>query len=504
MLARVIRSQPIFIVLMGLCACAMYAPVFVAATLENWKVARTFFYSGSFCLMLTIMIGIPFLGRDRRRNAVSHLRGVFFAFLILPAMMALPLFVLVDHLSFFHAYFEMLSSFTTTGASLLDEPTTLPIEIHLWRGGVAWLGGLLMLVVAMAIFAPLNIGGFEVYSTDVSTDKGLEFFIRTDTETRLWRYTRVITPIYVLLTAVLSVALILAGEGSSTAVIHAMSVLSTSGISPVGGLENAGDGYVGEALIFLFLFTAVSRFTFLQDKEGRGWANFKRGKEINIALTCLIVIPFLLFIRHWTAAFEVSAEQDSVAAFTSLWGGMFTVLSFLTTTGFESRAWDASQFWSGLNTPGLIFMALAIMGGGVATTAGGVKLLRVYALFQHGTRELERLRFPNSVGGSGKKARSMRRDGAYISWIFLMLFVLILAVIMLALSATGLGFIDGLIISVAGLSTTGPLLNIATESGLTYSDISDPAKGVMCAAMILGRLESLAVIALINANFWRN
>jgi trk system potassium uptake protein TrkH len=182
---------------------------------------------------------------------------------------------------------------------------------------------------------------------------------------------------------------------------------------------------------------------------------------------------------------------------------MFTVLSFLTTTGFESQSGAASQSWSGLNTPGLIFIGLASLGGGVATTAGGIKLLRIYALYKHGLREMERLSFPHSVGGAGQRGRSIRREGAFVAWIFLMVFVMTLGVIMLTLALTGLGFIDALAFSVAGLSTTGPLVYIAIEGGASYTQISDTAKGILCIAMILGRLETVAVIALLNPNYWR-
>ncbi len=504
MLASFLRSQPLIIILMGFSAVAMYGPMIVAASQENWLDARTFFYHGTFFLILTGLLGIPFLGRAKRRSAIEHLAAIFFAFLALPAIMAVPVHTLVGQLSYLHSYFEMLSSFTTTGASLIDVPGSVSDSIHFWRGLVGWMGGLMILVVALAIFAPLNIGGFEVYSVSHGTAVGGEFIIKADIETRIAKFTRQILPVYVFLTAILGVALVVAGERPLVGAMHAMAVLSTSGISPVGGIQGAQGGLVIEFLMFLFMFFAVSRFTFLQDRDGRGWKNFKSDKEINIALVCVVAIPLLLFLRHWTGAFVVDAERDSVAAFASLWGGVFTVLSFLTTTGFESLSWNSSRYWSGLETPGLIFIALAVMGGGVATTAGGVKLLRIYALFKHGSREMQKLRYPNSVGGSGKKARSLRREGAYIAWIFLMLFTLILAIVMLALSATGLAFENSLTLAVAGLSTTGPLLHIANDAGLNYSDISDPAKVILCAAMILGRMEALAVIALLNANYWRD
>jgi trk system potassium uptake protein TrkH len=144
------------------------------------------------------------------------------------------------------------------------------------------------------------------------------------------------------------------------------------------------------------------------------------------------------------------------------------------------------------------------MGGGVATTAGGLKLLRVYALYKHGVREMGKLIHPNSVGGAGRLGRRIRREGAYIAWIFFMLFILSLAAVMLALSATGLGFEQALILAIAALSTTGPLAAVAGEAPIAYITLSDPAKLILAAAMIVGRIETLVLIALLNPAFWRS
>jgi trk system potassium uptake protein TrkH len=160
--------------------------------------------------------------------------------------------------------------------------------------------------------------------------------------------------------------------------------------------------------------------------------------------------------------------------------------------------------WSGLQTPGVLLMGLAVIGGGVATTAGGVKLLRVWALYLHSRRELERLVHPSSIGGAGQAARRLRRHGADIAWIFFMLFALSLALISAALSLTGLGFENAMVLSVASLSTTGPVAQVGAESPILLSALGTAAKSILMAAMVLGRLETLAIIALLNPEFWRS
>ncbi len=225
--------------------------------------------------------------------------------------------------------------------------------------------------------------------------------------------------------------------------------------------------------------------------------------ELRMAVLILTVVPALLFLRHWVGALEVDEVKDTPATLRALWGTTFTVLSFLTTTGFESADWAEARDWSGLASPGLILAGLAVIGGGVATTAGGVKLLRVYALFRHGEREIERLVHPDSVGGGGTEARRLRRQGAQMAWIFFMLFALSIAVTMLALALTGLDFVGSTAFAVAALSTTGPLARLAAEAPLIWSDLNEAARAIAAAAMVLGRLETLAIIALLNPDFWR-
>jgi len=283
-----------------------------------------------------------------------------------------------------------------------------------------------------------------------------------------------------------------------------MSTLATSGITPLASFEGQPAGVLGEALIFLFFIFALSRLSFASgfgvDLPGR----LAKDREIRIALFAVIVVPTLLFARHWIGALEVDELSDGTAGLTALWGGIFTVLSFLTTTGFVSESWADARSWSGLPTPGMILIGLVLMGGGVATTAGGVKLLRVYALYKHGMREMGKLTHPHSVANAGRLGRRIRREGAYIAWIFFMLFILAMAATMVALSLTGIGFERAMVLAIAALTTTGPLAEVAGEDPISYFLLSDAAKLILAAAMIVGRMETLVLIALFNPAFWRN
>ncbi len=397
----------------------------------------------------------------------------------------------------------MVSSLTTTGATLYPEPGRLPPTLHLWRAMVGWLGGLLFWVSALAILAPLNLGGFEVIATDITAAGRTALRERRAGRPgeRLRRYALRLAPIYGGLSLALWLGLVILGTEPTEGAILAMSTMSTSGITP-GSWQ--GEHVWPEVLIFCFLIFAVSRLTFRNDFITRERGVLLRDPEIRLAATLLVVVPGFLFLRHFLGSIETEAQEDVPEALNALWGALFTTLSFLTTTGFESAAYEDARFWSGLPTPGLLLVGLSLIGGGVATTAGGVKLLRIYALYKHGAREMGRLVYPSSVGGAGASGRRLRREGAFVAWIFFMLFAISIAVTMAALSLAGLDFEKATILTVAALSTTGPLARVGGETPILYSDLGDAARLILAAVMVIGRLETLALIALFNRDFWRN
>lgn len=501
-----LTSLPLFLSLFAVFSLAMYVPAAHALAQEEFAVARAFFYSGTLFLILIALVALALGGRARLFIPRDQLLTLLGAFVVLPVFLAVPFHEALGTTSFLNAYFEMVSSLTTTGATVFDRPERLADSLHLWRALVGWLGGLLIWVTAIALLAPMNLGGFEVTST-AEPGENLTHLAREtrarDAMDRMGRYTRDLAPVYASLTLLLWVGLLIAGEGGFTALCHAMSVMATSGISPNGSISEAGGGFVGEAVVFLFLFFGVTRLVLVRDTGvtlGRGLAV---DPEFRLGLIIVVTVPLLLFLRHWVGATEVGEQDDLEAGFRALWGGLFTVLSFLTTTGFVSADWGTSAGWSGLQTPGLILVGLSLVGGGVATTAGGVKLLRVYALYRHGTREIDRLVHPSSVAGKGRNGRRIRQQGAFVAWVFFMLFALSIAAVVMLLAATGVQLDNAIILAVSGLSTTGPLAAVAAEGALSYAGLPTPAKLVLMVAMVLGRLEALAIIALFNPDFWR-
>jgi trk system potassium uptake protein TrkH len=496
-------APPLFVLLMGIAALAMMPPAILALVERDMRPARAFFYTGLLLLVVTLMIGIAIRGRTPRRPARAHLLTLVGAFAALPLILAIPMNEAVADTRYFNAWFEMVSSFTTTGATLYEAPR-LPRSVHLWRATVGWLGGFLVWLMAAAVLAPMNLGGFEVRSGEAGGRmQAARTDPLTDTSARMVRHLAILAPTYAGLTLALWVLLVMAGDGPFVALCHAMATLSTSGISPVDGLSGASSGRVGEVLVLLFLVFALSRQTFAPDRTGSPLRALARDPEARLAVGIVATVAGALFLRHFIGAVEVAQGEDPLRAAGAAWGSLFMAVSFLTTAGFESAAWDEARAWSGLGEPGTILVGLALMGGGVATTAGGVKLLRIHALLRHGQREMERMVHANSVGGGGAEDRRIRTRGAYLAFVFFMLFAVSIAAVVALFGLTGLRFEAAVVLGVAALTNTGPLAAVASDAPVLWSSLGDAAKAIAAAAMVLGRLEAIALLALFNPDFWR-
>jgi trk system potassium uptake protein len=498
MLSR-LAEIPLLVVLLGVTGVLALVPAVHAAAIDQNELARNFLYAALILMVVTVMLGIATAAYTPRDSGRSQLAALVGAYVVLPVAMVLPLREAVPDTSLANAWFEMTSSFTTTGASAYPA-ARLPDTVHLWRALVGWYGGFIVLLAATAILAPLSLGGSEVASGRVpgrGASGSSQMAQSAEPANRLMRALLQLLPIYVALTALLWLGLLLAGEGATAALIHAMGTLSTSGISGQAGLANAGAGTLGEMLIFLFLIFAVTRRALPgQGQAARGHPLY-REPELRLAGLLLFLVTSVLFLRHWFLGESAGLGDLAGNAAQSLWAVIFTATSFLTTTGYVSTHWETAADWSGVGTPGLILAGLAIVGGGIATTAGGVKLLRVYALLRHGERELDRIIHPNSVSQGGSDIRRLVQDGAPVAWVFFVLFAITIAILVGGLTLLGLAFEPALVLALSALTTTGPLAEVAAAAPILYGELATPVKLLLGAAMIVGRLETLALLVLI-------
>ena len=497
---------PLLVFLLGVTGAAMLVPAGFAALTGEGGLAESFAVTAGLVMVGALLLGVATTRYEPRNPERSQFLSLLGAYAVLPPIMAVPIAAPELGLGFAGAWFEMLSAFTTTGATLLVEPGSVADVVHLWRALAGWLGGLFVLLVAIALLAPLNLGGLEVESgrpvgrAESGVPGGGALM---DSSTRMLHYLGLLAPLYAGLTAALWLGLMVTGAQPFVALCHAMSILSSSGISPVGGVQHGESGRLGEALMLVFLVFALTRRSLpgrVQPDQRRA---LRRDPELRMAVLVIGMLTLALFLRHWLGAFERDGATDLGAALRALWGSVFTLTSFLTTTGFVSADWEGARIWSGLATPGLLLAGLALLGGGVATTAGGIKLLRAVALYRHGRHEVEKLVHPSLVGGGGNRARRLRGEGAYAAWVAFMLYLLSLATVLALLALTGLRFEDALILSIAAITTTGPLAGAVADGALSYAALDTGQHAILGLAMVLGRLELLAIVVLMFPESWR-
>lgn len=518
MLRDSLNSMPM-LVMMSFGAGALMLPfAFYAYVITDFDSAMAFFYSAVVVLSLSVMVAIARArpeneSLENHRQAGNGLASFIFAYFLLPLVFALPFLVMFGGAEIISAWFEMVSCFTTTGASaygrFFDDTGTqnaLPVVFHLWRAFIAWLGGLFFLVGASVILRPIGLGGAEVSSGGITLQHLSAHNLHSHYSAllpRLWRGLKVIFPLYSGATALLWFLLLSTGSESIDALVHAMATLSTSGVTaqtgPSGGMLFGTD----ELFIAFFLLAAITHHWQTREVRVKEWViALIKDAEVRLGAILIFVAATALSFKYWHSI-RIGDFFDDIKLFVDLFlGSLFSALSFLTTTGFVSPTILHAQSLSGSGTGELLFVGLAIIGGGVLTTAGGVKLLRIYALLRHGERELQKMLYPSSVGGGGGNARKLRREGAYFAWLAFMLFAISISIVAALLTFLGVALEPAIIYTISALSTTGPLADIILTNHSGYGALSPVIKWILAITMIVGRLEVLAIIVMLAPVRW--
>lgn len=486
-----LAQLPLVILLLGVTALLSWLPATHALALGDHAAARAFFYPGLILLVLAMMLGLAMRDRPPTPHLEMELGWLIGLWLVLPLFMAVPVKLAVPGASWLDAWFDMISALTTTGASAFV-PDDLPPSINLWRALIGWSGGLLTLVMIFAILIPLNLGGGEVLFGRAAEHRAAA---EEGASRRFGQQLVLILPLYAGFTLLLWVLLLIAGERGLPAVAHAMGTLSTSGIRVETGPGTGG--FAAEAIMLVFFILALNR-QFLRLDGGfrrQGW--LRRDPEIRLGLGLIVLAGLVLTLAPLAAHLAAGTVETPGGLFRAFWGALFTAASYLTTTGYDSVFWPEARGWTGPAIPAAAMIGLVMIGGGIGTLTGGVKLLRVYALYLHGRFELERTIYPSVVSGEGMRRRQLVERSARPAWMFLMMFAITMIAVLFALTLTGESFVHALVLAVSALTTTGQLATnvLPPESG--YATLAPAAKVILGVAMVIGRLGILAVLAVI-------
>jgi len=387
------------------------------------------------------------------------------------------------HLSFVDALFESLSGLTTTGATVITGIDNLPESILWYRQQLQWLGGMGIIVLAVAILPMLGIGGMQLYRAETPgpvKDSKLTPRI-TETAKALWY-------IYLSLTILCALGYWAAGMSLFDAVGHSFSTVAIGGFST----HDASIGYFDSALIegiaiFFMVLSGINFSLHFFAWKHLSLKHYLLDPEFRFYISVLLAIIALSFL-----ALSITHTYEPLD---SLRKSAFMVVSIATTTGFATA--DFAHWPTML--PFLLFVA-AFAGGCAGSTGGGMKVIRILLILKQGYREIQRLVHPNAVipvklGNTPISDRVLEAV-----WGFFSVYLIVFVVMLITLLGTGLDQVTAWSAVGATLNNLGPGLG---DVSAHYGDINDTAKWVLCFAMLLGRLEVFTLLVLFTPIFWR-
>lgn len=387
-------------------------------------------------------------------------------------------------LSFTDAFFESLSGWTTTGATVITGLDTLPESILWYRQQLQWLGGMGIIVLAVAVLPMLGIGGMQLFRAETPgpvKDSKLTPRI-TETAKALWY-------IYLSLTIACAVSYWLAGMTLFDAIGHSFSTVAIGGFSTHDASLGYFDSPAIEAVAMLFMLISVLNFGlhFYAWKQ-RSFLHYFADSELK----------FLLWIFLGGALLTVPALwlTDTYTLSDSIRYGLFEMVSLATTTGFGTANFSSWPIF----IPVLLFM-MAFIGGCAGSTGGGMKVMRILLIYKQGIREIKRLIHPNAIIPVKINKRPVNDRVLEAVWGFFSVYILTYMVMMVALLATGLDHVTAFSAVGACLNNLGPGLG---EVAAHYGNISDAAKWILSLTMLLGRLEIFTFLVIISPAFWRS
>lgn len=448
--------------------------------------AMTFIYAFLVTLVTGVVFWLPVMLLDKELRLRDGFTIVVMFWTVLGLFGAVPL-ILSERptVTVTDAVFESVSGLTTTGATVLVGLDQVPKSILFYRQELQWLGGMGIIVLAVAILPMLGVGGMQLYRAETPgpmKDNKLTPRI-TETAKALWY-------IYLGLTVACAAAYWAAGMDLFDAVSHSFSTVAIGGFST----HDASMGYFHSALIeaiaVVFMLLAGANFALhFMAWRSQSLVPYRQDSEFKTYLLVLGVVALICVVYlYWTSTFTDLGS--------ALHHGIFQAVSIGTTTGFTTASYHV---WPGFLPVLLLF--LSFVGGCAGSTGGGMKVIRFLLLVKQGVRELMRLAHPNAQMPVkiGRKALDERVIEAV--WGFFSAYVAVFAIMLLALMAAGLDQVTAFSAVAATLNNLGPGLG---EVGPNYAAINDFSKWVLCISMLLGRLEIFTLLVLISPFFWRN
>ncbi len=388
-----------------------------------------------------------------------------------------------DGISPLNAFFESMSGFTTTGATVFVDIESHSRSILFWRSMTQWLGGMGIIMLFIAILPKLGVAGRQLFRAEVPgpTEDKLKPRIR-ETAKILWM-------VYVVISVIEVALLLLAKLSLYDAVTHTFTTMACGGFSPYSDSIKAFNSPLVEGIITLFMFIAGANFALHYRTLYVNKKSLVNDNEFKFYAAILLFATGLLTILLW--------RDMDYSAFDSLRYALFQVMSITTTTGFATIDFN---LWS--DSARMVLFTLMFIGGSAGSTAGGIKVVRVLLLLKYGRRELFKSVHRKAIKSIKFNGRTVPDDVMKSIIAFVVIYFMIFMLSSGILSILGMDMISSLTASIATLGNVGPGFNLVGP--MTSYDIVHPiGKLVLIANMWIGRLEVFTVIVMLTPEFWK-
>lgn len=453
----------------------------------------------SLAAIVTMFIGISAMYSTRgHKKEVKRKEGyiiVTFGWLALTFSGMLPYLFSGAIPEITNAFFETISGYTTTGASIIDDIEVMPEGILLWRSLTHWIGGMGIIVLAIAILPLLGIGGMQLFAAESPGPSADKLHPRiTDTAKRLWL-------IYLGYTLAETVLLKLAGMSFFDAINHSLATLSTGGFSTKNlSLAYWNDQPLIQYITILFMFLAGSNFVLSYFALKRKVQRIMKDEEFKVYTFFIVSFSVIAaLVIYFRAEVPVSDYHPQVfgAAESAFRHSLFQVVSVITTTGFVSADFTG---WTPFLT--VFFFGLMFLGGSAGSTSGGIKVMRHILIIKNALLEFRRSLHPNAVLPVRYNGRTVKENIVYNIIGFFVLYMLLFIIGALVLGAMGLDFVTAIGGAASSLGNVGPAFGSLYPLS-NFNSLPDAGKWWCGFLMLTGRLELFTVLILLTPYFWK-
>ncbi len=450
---------------------------------------------------VTLLMGtFAMLGTKNHRKEMNKREGyivVAFGWVVMSLTGTLP-YLLTDAIpSFTNAFFETMSGYTTTGASILNDIEVVPKGVLFWRSTTHWIGGMGIIVLAIAILPLLGVGGMQLFAAEAPGPGGDKLHPRiTDTAKRLWL-------IYVGYTAAETILLQVAGMSFFDAINHALSTLSTGGFSTKNAsVAHWNNNPAIQYIIIFFMFLAGTNFVLSYYMFKGNVVKIIKDDEFKLYFRFIaiftVVAALLIYFNADVSKSSIDHPMVLGEGESAFRHALFQILAIITTTGFVSADYT---LWTPFLT--VFFFGLMFLGGSAGSTSGGVKVMRHLILIKNGFLEFKRALHPNAILKVRYNNKSVSGDIVFNILGFFILYMLSFIIGALVFSMLKIDFVSAIGLSASSLGNVGPALG---DFGPVNNYANLPALGKWWASflMLIGRLELFTVLILFTPFFWRN